>query len=49
MSKVLFITDDCDYEKEYTIKNNDSEGNKSFARDEMISALNNYFDVVYIR
>ncbi len=47
MSKVLFITDDCDYEKEYTIKNNDSEGNKSFARDEMISALNNYFDVVY--
>ena len=47
LKKVLFITDDCDYEKEYTIKNNDSEGNKPFARDEMVHTLNKYFKDVY--
>lgn len=47
MKDVLFITDNCDYEKEYTIKNRDSEGNKPFARDEMISALKKQFDNVY--
>ena len=41
MKKALFITDDCEYPKEYSIKNRDSEGNKPFARDEMISALKN--------
>lgn len=47
MEKVLFITDECDYEKEYTIRNNDSEGNKPFARDEMVKTLNKYFKDVY--
>ncbi len=47
MNKALFITDDCDYKKEYTIKSKDSEGNKPFARDEMVTALKKYFDNVY--
>lgn len=47
MKNVLFITDNCDYEKEYTIKNRDSEGNKTFAKDEMIMALEKIFDNVY--
>ncbi len=48
MKEVLFITDNCDYPKEYTIKNRDSEGNKPFARDEMVKALSKIFDNVYI-
>ena len=47
MRKVLFVTDNCDYKKEYSIKSKDSEGNKPFARDEMVAVLNKMFDSVY--
>lgn len=39
LKNILFVTDNCEYEKEYTIKNRDSEGNTKFSRDEMIDAL----------
>lgn len=39
LNKILFITDNCELKKEYTIKVKDSEGNKIAARDEMITAL----------
>ena len=48
MDKVLFITDNCDYKKDYSIKSKDSEGNKPFARDEMIQTLKKFFDTVHI-
>lgn len=39
LNNILFITDDCDYEKEYSLKSKDSEGNKKRAKLEMIDAL----------
>lgn len=47
MKKVIFITDECDSKKEYSIKNKNSEGNKAPARDEMVNALNKLFNCVY--
>ena len=47
MKKVLFITDECDLPKDYSIKSKNSEGNKASARNEMVNALNNLFDYVY--
>ena len=35
MKKVLFITDECDLPKDYSIKSKNSEGNKASARNEM--------------
>jgi hypothetical protein len=32
LNNILFITDDCDYEKEYSLKSKDSEGNKKGAK-----------------
>lgn len=46
MKKVLFITDECDLPKDYSIKSKNSEGNKASARNEMVNALNNLFDYV---
>ena len=39
LNNILFVTDDCDYEKEYSLKSKDSEGNKKGAKLEMIDAL----------
>lgn len=39
LNNILFVTDDCDCEKEYSLKSKNSEGNKKAAKDEMISAL----------
>lgn len=39
LNNILFITDDCDYEKEYSLKSKDSEGNKKGAKLEMTEAL----------
>lgn len=39
LNNILFVTDNCEYEKEYSIKNKNSEGNRLFSRDEMVKAL----------
>lgn len=39
LNKILFITDDCECVKEYSLKSKNSEGNKKAAKDEMIVAL----------
>ena len=44
--KVIFITDDCEREKDYSIKSNDSEGNKLSAKFEMEKALSELFSDV---
>lgn len=45
--KILFVTDNCDKEKEYSIKIRDSEGNKPLAKKEMINALKKLSQEVY--
>lgn len=40
LNNILFVTDDCDCKKEYSLKAKNSEGNKKAAKDEMMSALN---------
>lgn len=47
LNKILFVTDDCDCSKEYTLKSKNSEGNKKAAKDEMISALNHISSDVF--
>lgn len=46
-NRILFVTDNCDTHKEYSIKNRDSEGNKPAAKEEMISALKKVSNEVY--
>ncbi|MGM9969280.1 MAG: ATP-grasp domain-containing protein [Anaeroplasma sp.] len=48
MKKALFITDECENRKEYSIKRKDGEGNSLSAKNEMIDALNKIFDSVYV-
>lgn len=48
MKKALFITDNCENNKEYSIKRKDGEGNNLSAKNEMIDALNKIFDCVYV-
>lgn len=40
LNNILFVTDNCEINKEYSLKSKNSEGNKISARDEMISSLN---------
>lgn len=50
LNDILFVTDNCEYTKEYSIRNKDSEGNRAFSRDEMIKALSqiaNKINVTY--
>lgn len=42
-NKVIFITDDCEKKKDYSIESNDSEGNKLSAKFEMEKALSRLF------
>ncbi len=39
LNNILFITDDCDFDKEYSLKSKNSEGNKKAAKDEMLLTL----------
>jgi len=47
ISRILFVTDNCDIHKEYSIKNRDSEGNKPAAKEEMINALKKISKEIY--
>lgn len=47
LEKILFITDDCDIEKDYSLKSRNSEGNKLAAKEEMIHALQKIANTVY--
>ncbi len=47
LNRILFVTDNCDVQKEYSLKNRDSEGNKPAAKDEMIKALEKLSKEVY--
>lgn len=46
MGSVLFITDECEKEKEFSIKNRNSEGNGISAKIEMLHFLHTKFDNV---
>ena len=48
LESILFVTDNCEYKKDYTIKSRDSEGNKINARDEMLTVLRNFSDNVHL-
>lgn len=48
INKILFITDDCETEKEYSLKCRNSEGNKLAAKEEMVEALKEITDQVYV-
>lgn len=39
LNNILFVTDDCDCHKDYSLKSKNSEGNKSAAKNEMLAAL----------
>lgn len=39
LNNILFVTDNCDCKKEYSLKAKNSEGNKKAAKAEMLSAL----------
>lgn len=47
LKRILFVTDNCDIKKNYSIKNRDSEGNKPAAKEEMIRALKKLSKKVY--
>lgn len=48
IDKVLFITDNCEIEKEYDLKSRNSEGNKLAAKEEMVKALKEIAKHVYV-
>lgn len=47
LNRILFVTDNCDIHKEYSLKNRNSEGNKPAAKEEMINVLKKISNEVY--
>lgn len=48
LNNILFITDDCDFDKEYSLKSKNSEGNKKAAKDEMLLTLKKSHQMYFV-